>query len=1073
MLEVSAFGPVRARLDGAVLDLGGPRQRAVLGLLVAAGGRTVSTDRFLEELWSGEPPPSAIGALQAYVSRLRSALEPDREKRRPATVLVSSPPGYALALPTGAVDTWHVDELVRAAAGADDAVAVGLLDEALALWTDEPFVEYAEHEWAAVEAVRLRELRATAVQQRAAAHLRLGEGSRALADLEAHVRDHPLREAPVGLLARAYYQCGRQAEALAALAALRERLVEELGVDPAPELRALESDILLQAAHLAAPVQVTADTVAGAPPLGQPDEIVVDLVGREDELARLAAAARSVGRRAGLVWVEGDAGFGKSALLTRFGDESVGAWSVVRGHCSEVAGAPAGHAWHEVLAALGGPVEAPPGESAFALAATVRRRLEERHARTLVLLDDLHRADDVTLQVLWHAVEATSAPVLVVASFRSHEVGRDLAATLALTTERTLDRIVLGGLTNRDARALLSAYADTTLTEAAWARLVDRSGGNPLFLRQLAQLVASEGAQATEALPAAIRDLLLRRIERLPKATADALSRAAVLGRDLDLDLVLALEEEHGEADEAAVLDHLDAGVVAGLLEAPRPTELRFTHALVRDTCYGRLAPLRRHRLHQAALAAYQRLRPDGLQEMAHHASAALDRRNAAGVLPLLLEAAAHTSDAGAVPHLRAALRALELAPDAGAMREVRRALVGALARDGATTAATAERAIAVAEARRHGDAHDVARAWSWPAPMTWSRSGAEAADPSTVTELRDLLDRIGDDDPALRIEVLNALVVEADPWNVDEVLAASEEAVALAGTIDDPELRCRALNAAHFAVNAHPDPGRLATLGTELLTVAEGAGLHGYAAVAHMQLQADAVARADLAAAAEHIELAVRAGTSGQLPELLLLSSIFAATTRLLQDDLGGARTGFDEVTRQLGAGGDPNEFYIGLWCRFAVDFAAGDTSGLCEDAERMTRQMPWHSTDLWAVTLLDRGDVDRAREVWRAVPLQRDATWLFDAAVRAHLVCELGERDHAAQVRAALLPWSGRLTHTLNGALSMGPVDHYLSRLSHLLGDEPAAHRHDALARRLTGPGGATTWAAGWARDPAAGRT
>ena len=152
MLEVCAFGRVRAYLDGEPVDLGGPRPRAVLGMLVAAGRRRVSTDRFLEELWSGEPPPSATGALQAYVSRLRSALEPDRERRRPASVLVSSPPGYALSRPDEAVDTWRFAALVRSAAELDDAAAVGALDAARELWTDEPFAEYLEQEWAATEA---------------------------------------------------------------------------------------------------------------------------------------------------------------------------------------------------------------------------------------------------------------------------------------------------------------------------------------------------------------------------------------------------------------------------------------------------------------------------------------------------------------------------------------------------------------------------------------------------------------------------------------------------------------------------------------------------------------------------------------------------------------------------------------------------------------------------------------------------------------------------------------------------------------------------------------------------------
>ncbi|MBS2936281.1 AAA family ATPase [Nocardioides sp. J2M5] len=1068
MLEVRAFGSVRARLDGVPVDLGGPRQRAVLGMLVAAGRRTVSTDRFLEELWSGEPPPSAAGALQAYVSRLRSALEPDREKRRPAAVLVSNPPGYALSRPVEAVDTWHFASLVQGSTTLPDRDAVASLDDALALWTDEPFAEYADQEWAATEAARLRELRAEAVELRAGATLRLGRGPHAVADLEEHVRSHPLREQAVGLLARAYYQSGRQAEALSTLASLRTRLVEELGVDPGPDLRALESDILRQAAHLALP-HPPVDLVRSDPGHPRGPDAGGDaplLVGREDELARLAAAAATLRQRAGVVWVEGDAGYGKSALVARFADQSVGAWSVVRGHCSEVAGAPPGLAWREILDDLGGP--SPEDPHPFALADAVRRELEQRGVPTLMLLEDVHRADDDTLQVLWRLLESTRAPVLVVATFRSHEVGRDLATALALTSERTLDRIVLGGLDDAAARDLLAQHVDA-LPDGVWRRLVDRSAGNPLFLRQLAQLVQSEGIAAVDTVPAAIRDLLLRRIERLPAATVDALSRASVLGRDIDFDLVLALEQEWGDADEDAVAGHLDAGLVAGLLDTPRPAELRFTHALIRDTFYGRLAPLRRTRLHRAALATLRRERPDRVEEIAHHATESLDRRGAADAVALLVAAAGRSGHAGAVPHLRSALRALDLA--GAAPREsfaVRLDLVRALAGDGNSTAAVAERQVAIEEARAHGTPFDEARAWQWRSPMMWTRRASDTAEPAVLDRLRDLLATIGDDDPTLRVELLNALVIEADPWNIDVVVDAAAEALALAAGVGDLELECRALNASYFGVLASDDPHLLGRTGSRMLELAERGGLHGYAAVAHMHLHSAAVAEADLGTAATHIEAAVRAGTSGQLPELVLLAAIFEATSRLLQSDVDGARTAFDGVCRTITDAGDPNGFYIWLWAMFAVEFAAGDTSRLHHDAVRMTELMPWHSTDLVVVTLLDAGEDDAARAAWRPIPMQHDATWLFDAAVRAHVVHALDDVDHAQELYDALLPWSGQLARTLNGALAMGPVDHYLGLLATTLGDHAAAARHLDAAQDLTGPGRATTWDRTWVRTP-----
>ena len=117
MVRVRVLGALEAtvHVDGrdVVADLGGPRQRAVLALLLVGRGEVVSVDRLVEDLWNSEPPPRAIGALQAYVSHLRRALEPGRQPRTPATVLVSEPPGYAVRLPVDAVDAWRFEAMVR------------------------------------------------------------------------------------------------------------------------------------------------------------------------------------------------------------------------------------------------------------------------------------------------------------------------------------------------------------------------------------------------------------------------------------------------------------------------------------------------------------------------------------------------------------------------------------------------------------------------------------------------------------------------------------------------------------------------------------------------------------------------------------------------------------------------------------------------------------------------------------------------------------------------------------------------------------------------------------------------
>ncbi|RZT85035.1 transcriptional regulator [Pseudonocardia sediminis] len=1071
VVAITVFGATRATVGGVPVDLGGPRQRAVLGLLVAARGRVVSTDRFRHDLWAGEPPPKALGALQAYVSHLRRLLEPERPPRTPATVLVSTAPGYQLVLPEDAVDAWRFAASVHAAgAGGDPSRVRQQAAEALALWTGEPFAGHADAEWATTEAARLRGLRSDAVELRAGAELDLGTSDgETLSTLGDLVREEPLREHAVALYATTLYRAGRQGEALAVLRAARARLSDELGVDPGPELRELEHDVLNQAAHLdrprSRPLTRTGSRDDGGPDGGAADGGAAgstgvhrppDLLGRDAELRRLHAALDAVSGVPSLVWVEGEAGAGKSTLLDRFAADvgAAGTATLARGRCSEVDGAPPGWAWHDVVTALTG--REPGTGTAYALTRALGDALAATTGPVVVLIEDAHRADQETLQVLRHLVTGTgtgtgTAP-LVVASFRPDETGPDLATAVAATAQHTADRIRLRGLDDDAAREILRRHVGRELPEEQWRRLTGRAAGNPLFLRQLGALVASEGADAgATGLPVALRDLLGRRLDRLPPRTAHTLSRASVLGRDVDVDLLLAVEALRGALDEDDLVDDLDTGVVAGLLEVGGPGALRFTHVLVRDACYDRLPPMRRERLHRAVLDVLEVRHPDRVSALAHHADGALGPSTAERAAAHLAVGARAAQAAGALSDAarwwRAVLRAHDLG--AGGTRgrlEAHRELVRTIAAGGDHRAAGIEQAASVEAAERIGTVRDVALASLWDTPALWSSRPFGAT--GTAERITGLLGRIDPGDDALRAGLLVSLAHEVEPWGVTAGRDAADTALALAATVGEPGLLCRALNVAFLQTFQTIDVGYCARIGTETLRVASDAGLLEHQALAHLMLLSDSVGRADTAAARAHLDAAVRAGTTGQLPSLLLAASIYEATAALLGGDLDRAGAEFDAAFARIAAAGDPNADLIRPWLRFTVRHAAGDRADMVTELDELRRGLPPGPVDDMLVSaLLDAGEESRARALWPPPEWPRNSTWLVATALRADNAVRLGDTDEARRAHDALVPWSGWLARTLNGFLVLGPVDRYLARTATLLGD-PAAEAYRASA-------------------------
>jgi DNA-binding SARP family transcriptional activator len=242
MAEFRILGPLEASGEDGPLSLGGPKQRALLALLLVHANETVSTERIIDELWGEQPPRTAASSLQNFVAQLRRLLGPD--------VLATRAPGYVLRVDPGAIDAGRFESLLAEARECSPGERVEKLRQALALWRGQPLADVAFEAFAQNEIRRLEELRLTATEERIEAELELGRQADVIGELEALVRANPLRERLRGQLMLALYRSGRQADALRAYHEARRVLIEELGIEPSPALQHLHSSILRQEAAL-------------------------------------------------------------------------------------------------------------------------------------------------------------------------------------------------------------------------------------------------------------------------------------------------------------------------------------------------------------------------------------------------------------------------------------------------------------------------------------------------------------------------------------------------------------------------------------------------------------------------------------------------------------------------------------------------------------------------------------------------------------------------------------------------------------------------------------------------------
>ncbi len=402
--EFAVLGTLEVCRGDRPIRLPSGRQRHALAALLVHAGRPVSGDQLIGAVWGAEGPADPQAALYTVVSRLRTALGPG--------VLSTEPAGYRLAVAPAMIDAHRFEELRNRAFDRPPAEAAVLLGEALALWRDAAYVEFADSDFARGEATRLDQLRLGCTEDRAALALQLGRADDAAIAMEALVRREPFRDRARGLLMRALYDSGRQAAALESFRRYRTMLAEELGLDPSPALCDLHAWIL---GHDAGP-GTAVDTGPGTavPPRRRtrsdtelPPEWPTALnsfIGREADAERLLRAATT--HR--LVCVTGPGGVGKTRLVAesvRALGERLGAAIVV----VELAGTREGQVDIAVEHALRlGPAHQPPRDSL----------LEYLSVTSLVLVLDNCEHVLAETRALLHAIERHCPDVRVVATSR-------------------------------------------------------------------------------------------------------------------------------------------------------------------------------------------------------------------------------------------------------------------------------------------------------------------------------------------------------------------------------------------------------------------------------------------------------------------------------------------------------------------------------------------------------------------------------------------------------------------------------------------------------------------------------
>ncbi len=852
-------------------------------------------------------------------------------------------------------------------------------------------------------------------------------------------------------------------------------------------------------------------------------------VGREHELAELLRGLKEAETGNGrLFLISGEPGIGKSRLADELGAAARHRGGrVLWGRCWEGAGAPPYWPWvqvfrsylraatpalvrddvgpgaseiaqmlpeiHELFPGLGPPRSTDPDAARFALFESAAAFLSRasRRAVLVMIVEDLQSADTPSLLFLrFLAAQLNDSRILVLATYRDEEALPDspLASALADLIRAPGTRMVpLSGLSDVMVGRFIGSAAGVEPQPSLVTALRQETNGNPLFLGETVRLLAAEGrlgevadpASLRIAVPAHVRDVIVRRVRHLTEPCARVLSISTVLGPEFGLEVLRRLDDHDAEV----LLDRLGEAVRAGLL-APVPGTIgryRFTHDLVRQSLYEELSPVQRLRLHRRAGETLENLFADAadapLEQLAYH----FHEASAAGEALTAHKAADYARRAGdqaalalayeeAVRLYRMALEAVDLHShaDKGARGELLLAMGDGQARAGDLDGARVTLLEAATDARRTGSARQLAEAaLRYGGRFIWARAGA---DPNTVSMLQDALMLLGGDDERLRVRLLGRLAC-ALRNSTDRELndALSQQAIDAARRLGDPATLAYALEARCAAIWWPENAEERLVLARELVDLARRTQDAERAVAGHMmtlfaltELCRMAEARGELLALTPHVEslrqpaqrwLIVALGAMGALME-----GSFEVAERLIPegqaltratatgDEVSGARFQFFLLRREQGRLPE-------------IDDAVRDAMG----------RFPWYPFHRMAYVLLLQ-ELARPQEARRLFDelaredfsaLHRDNYWRLGLALASEACAGLGDNVAGEILYRELLPFAGQ--HAIGHPEgSVGAVDRYLGLLAALLGRFEDADTHFGDAIRINDEMDAWPWAA-----------
>lgn len=1085
-MKLAVLGPIRVLRDDAPIDLGTPRQRAVVAALALAQGERISIETLAHRVWGPCPPASATATLHSYIGKLRRILEPERGPREAAAVLVREHGGYALRIPPADRDDVALQRTVTAAratltelvdfgrpsatgpAAARVEQVAKALDDQLSRWRGEPYPELDDDPDAIAERVRLADLYAAARELRIVAGLAVGAHDDLVGDLAALCAENPLHERWWSLWAVALFRSGRLPDALAALQTLRAELADELGLDPSESVRTLQSAILRRDPTLAWPGPTSPSVPSAAAPASPPVPFARPrwpLVGRAAEQVRLRAEAKAaVAGTPGVAVIVGEPGAGKTRLLVQFAEDAAGlGLRLGIGRCRD-ADQPELWPLAEALAGVSGRptpslYEELTSGSEFALRDLAVRVATESASTmpTALVFEDLHWAGPVLIRALTALAERlTDQRLLILATTRPDPAdGSELQRFLRASVRRQHGRIELGPLPLDAVESLAEAVVGTGIGDDRAQALWNRTGGNTLYLVEL--------LQSADMPSGTLADVVLERVETLPAATVEALRAASVLGAAFQA-TDLAAVTNTAPADAAALLEPARrSGIVADT-----GAGFRFGHAIVQEVIHGSLATNVRADLHRRAAEAAARgdlTRADVRASVQHHLRCAATVDSGAG-WRTLVETAQHARSGAhydeEAAHLTLALdlqrtdrtasarerhELLMLATDAHRWSgdwqgvsdcvDAATLLVDRLV-DPADRSATAELAARTLSANLDGALWQVRPYGEVHAPV--------------VDALTEVLPHLPPHRAAVRSRALLTLAMElfysGDTRRIDALVT---EALNVARSIDDPRVRV-SVHLGAYVARFRPDAA---------------ADRAEYLRLARADVDVLGDPRSEMLVATLATGLANEAGDAAAV-----WSGIRALTSRLRSAGLGTAEVVLHTVAAPWHAmAGDetaaaasvqrlfelavevrtPNTLEAAQAAAAIVGLHVGRAPELLPMLDGFLRDSQIPAASTVALVLLRSGERDRAAALVDSQPLPTERhTYLATAfaAMNCEIALELDRPALAVDAYRYLQDYSGRMA-TAGTATAIGPVDLFLAYGAAVTGDRAAATAYaDAAA-------------------------